>query len=44
MTLLQPRQQESSALQCGGYWDDAALSEAAAIFDDPATLLHHWAD
>jgi HAD superfamily hydrolase (TIGR01509 family) len=31
------------ALRCGGYWDDAALSEAAAIFDDPATLLHHWA-
>jgi HAD superfamily hydrolase (TIGR01509 family) len=32
------------ALRCGGYWDDAALSEAAAIFDDPATLLRHWAD
>lgn len=32
------------AVRCGGYWDDAALSEAAAIFDDPATLLRHWAD
>jgi HAD superfamily hydrolase (TIGR01509 family) len=30
------------ALRCGGYWDDAALSDAAAIFDDPATLLRHW--
>jgi HAD superfamily hydrolase (TIGR01509 family) len=32
------------ALRCGGYWDDAALSEAAAIFDDPGALLRHWAD
>jgi HAD superfamily hydrolase (TIGR01509 family) len=32
------------AVRCGGYWDDAALSEAAAIFDDPAALLRHWAD
>jgi HAD superfamily hydrolase (TIGR01509 family) len=32
------------ALRCGGYWDDAALSEAVAIFDDPATLLRHWPD
>jgi len=32
------------ALRCGGYWDDAALSDAAAIFDDPATLLRYWAD
>jgi HAD superfamily hydrolase (TIGR01509 family) len=32
------------ALRCGGYWDDAALSEAAAIFDDPATLLRDWTD
>jgi HAD superfamily hydrolase (TIGR01509 family) len=32
------------ALRCGGYWDDAALSEAFAIFDDPATLLRHWPD
>lgn len=32
------------ALRCGGYWDDAAFSDAAAIFDDPETLLRHWAD
>jgi len=31
------------ALRCGGYWDDGAFSEAAAIFDDPAALLRHWA-
>lgn len=31
------------ALRCGGYWDDAALSDAVAIFDDPAALLRHWA-
>lgn len=32
------------AVRCGGYWDDAALSDAAAIFDDPATLLRQWDD
>jgi HAD superfamily hydrolase (TIGR01509 family) len=32
------------ALRCGGYWDDAALSDAAAIYDDPATLLRYWSD
>jgi HAD superfamily hydrolase (TIGR01509 family) len=32
------------AVRCGGYWDDTALSDAAAIFDDPATLLRHWAE
>jgi HAD superfamily hydrolase (TIGR01509 family) len=32
------------ALRCGGYWDDAALFEAVAIFDDPSALLRHWAD
>jgi phosphoglycolate phosphatase-like HAD superfamily hydrolase len=32
------------ALRCGGYWDDTALSEAVAIFDDPAALLRHWTD
>jgi len=32
------------ALRCGGYWDDAALSGAAAIFDNPATLLRDWAE
>lgn len=32
------------ALRCGGYWDDAALSDAASIHDDPAALLRYWAD
>ena len=27
------------ALRCGGWWDDAALAQAAAIYDDPADLL-----
>lgn len=27
------------ALRCGGFWDDASLSGAAAIYDDPAALL-----
>jgi phosphoglycolate phosphatase-like HAD superfamily hydrolase len=27
------------ALRCGGWWDDAALARAAAIYDDPADLL-----
>ncbi len=27
------------ALRCGGWWDDAALTGAAAIYDDPAALL-----
>ncbi len=26
------------ALRCGGWWDDAALRGAAAIYDDPAAL------
>ena len=26
------------ALRCGGWWDDAALAGAAAIYDDPASL------
>ncbi|HWI39655.1 MAG TPA: HAD family hydrolase [Burkholderiales bacterium] len=26
------------ALRCGGWWDDAALAGAAAIYDDPAAL------
>ena len=29
------------ALRCGG-WDDDALVEAAAIYDDPADLLAHY--
>jgi phosphoglycolate phosphatase-like HAD superfamily hydrolase len=27
------------ALRCGGWWDDAALARATAIYDDPADLL-----
>lgn len=27
------------AVRCGGWWDDAALAEAAAIYDGPAALL-----
>ncbi len=27
------------ALRCGGWWDDAALANAASIYDDPAALL-----
>ena len=30
------------ALRCGGWWDDAALARAAAIYDDPADLLAHF--
>jgi len=26
------------ALRCGGWWDDAALAGAVAIYDDPAAL------
>jgi phosphoglycolate phosphatase-like HAD superfamily hydrolase len=29
------------ALRCGG-WDDEALKDAAAIYDDPADLLAHY--
>jgi len=29
----------SIALRCGGWWGDAALSGATAIYDDPAELL-----
>jgi phosphoglycolate phosphatase-like HAD superfamily hydrolase len=32
----------SIALRCGGWWDDAALARAAAIYDDPADLLAHF--
>jgi len=31
------------AVRCGGF-DDAALAEAKAIYDDPADLLMHYAD
>lgn len=30
------------ALRCGGYWTDADLDGAAALFDDPADLLRAW--
>jgi len=32
------------ALRCGGWWDDAALSGATALYDDPADLLAHFDD
>lgn len=32
------------ALRCGGWWDDAAFSQARAIYDDPADLLAHFAE
>ena len=32
----------SIALRCGGYWSDAELAGAVAIFDDPAGLLAYW--
>lgn len=30
------------AVRCGGWWDDDALEDAMAIYDDPADLLAHW--
>ena len=30
------------ALRCGGWWDDDALADAIALYDDPADLLAHW--
>jgi phosphoglycolate phosphatase-like HAD superfamily hydrolase len=30
------------ALRCGGWWDDAALAQSTAIYDDPADLLAHF--
>jgi HAD superfamily hydrolase (TIGR01509 family) len=30
------------ALRCGGYWSDAALAGAVAIYDDPQALLAEW--
>ena len=32
------------ALRCGGWWDDAALARATALYDDPADLLAHFED
>jgi phosphoglycolate phosphatase-like HAD superfamily hydrolase len=31
-------------LRCGGWWDDAALAQATAIYDDPADLLAQFDD
>ena len=33
---------DTLALRCGGWWDDAALGRAEAIYDSPADLLRHW--
>jgi HAD superfamily hydrolase (TIGR01509 family) len=30
------------ALRCGGWWDDDALEDAIAIYEDPGDLLAHW--
>jgi HAD superfamily hydrolase (TIGR01509 family) len=32
----------SIALRCGGHWQDGALAEALAIYDDPQDVLAHW--
>jgi HAD superfamily hydrolase (TIGR01549 family) len=32
------------ALRCGGWWDDAALGGALAVYDDPAELLARYDD
>jgi HAD superfamily hydrolase (TIGR01509 family) len=34
----------SIALRCGGWWDDASLRGATAIYDDPAELLARVAE
>ncbi|NML16453.1 HAD family hydrolase [Azohydromonas caseinilytica] len=33
---------DTLALRCGGWWDDAALGRAEAIYDSPADLLRRW--
>jgi HAD superfamily hydrolase (TIGR01509 family) len=33
---------DAIALRCGGFWDDASLQGAIAIFKDPEALLGHW--
>ena len=30
------------ALRCGGWWEDSALNEAIALFDDPAAVARAW--
>ena len=32
------------ALRCGGWWDDAALAKATALYEDPADLLAQFDD
>ena len=34
---------DTIALRCGGWWNDAALSAAVAIYDDPSDLLRRLA-
>jgi phosphoglycolate phosphatase-like HAD superfamily hydrolase len=31
-------------LRCGGYWSDADLVGARAIYDDPADIVAHYDD
>lgn len=33
---------DTIALRCGGWWDDAALSGAVALYDHPAALVRAW--
>lgn len=33
---------DTIALRCGGWWDDAALAGAVALYDSPAALLQGW--
>jgi phosphoglycolate phosphatase-like HAD superfamily hydrolase len=33
---------DTIALRCGGWWDDAALAGAVALYDDPAALVRAW--
>lgn len=33
---------DTIALRCGGWWDDAALSGAEALYDHPAALVRAW--
>lgn len=35
---------ETIALRCGGWWNDAALHDAVAIYDDPLALLEQLDD
>ncbi len=33
---------DTIALRCGGWWDDAALAGAVALYDHPAALVRAW--